>query len=288
MFTRHGRKLSLSLLAVAVSAAAFAGDFTAPAEPQNSTSALSRNGFYAGLGAGVMGVRNNWDYNSAYSPDYTNLYNFTRTNSLTADAGGIGPNATAILGYAWHLPHQIFLGTEIFGNISHVEMSTDSVESSNGSTAFRQIGVTDDNSNGEVKFTMQSNYGARVLPGYQLNENLVVYGIVGWVSARGKTEADNSSSTCTLGSCTSSSASTESNQNFYGYQLGLGSMIGISEHLFLRSDIIYSDYNEKTLQEYYNYDSTGGLNQGGTETQYSVKSSLSSLEANVSLVYMFG
>jgi opacity protein-like surface antigen len=267
------RKTTLAVVALGVTGLASAGMYAPP--PAQMAEPVMNNSFYAGIGLGGMAFTNQQtNQGSAAADNGTISANGSGSGSDTD--GSIGLNSTLLVGYAWHLPKKMFLGTEVFGNLTNTPLSTNG--SATGTvTAGGPVDPTFTGS-GTTELTMQSAYGIRALPGYQVSPTAVVYGIAGWTSAHAKGQASSSVEFDTID--VPASATTDKGYNFYGYQLGLGSMINVTEHVAVRGDLIYSGYGKQTI-------ASGSASTDEAISQGSITADPSTLEADVALVYMF-
>lgn len=258
--------MKLKLLALAVSAFSIAN--FAHADNQE-------NHFYAGAGLGAIGLFNNWhsDYDASVSG--SSIAN----NATSAQTGNTNINGTLLAGYAWYLPKNTFLGLELFDNITNTSSQLDST-SNTAAPPTVGYGIPADTSltiNNNSSLTLQNVYGIRALPGYQLNPDTVLYGIVGFARAHATSNTYAAVDTTTL-----TSMKTSNSSNFNGYQLGLGSQFNLSERFAIRTDIIFTMYGTQTLA---NQSVTSSDNMN---TQVETTAKPSTLEGNISLVYMFG
>ncbi|MES2205102.1 MAG: hypothetical protein V4496_07795 [Pseudomonadota bacterium] len=243
-----------------------------------ASSVVLADGAYLGAGVG----------SSALFTKNTNTGTITASNDSlvvtgdsTDDNGNIGFNGTVLGGYRWSLPHQFVLGVEAFDNVS----SAKAAANNNTATSVElpndfgiDIGVDDITSNSTTDTKINNVYGLRFLPGYQISQDVEVHAILGYARAHAQVNTSTSFSSNDLEIGTGS-GSTESSANFNGYQLGMGSIAQLTEHLSLRGDIIYTGYRSQTVNDSF---STGA----GTATG-SVDLTMSTLEGNVDLVYSF-
>ena len=274
-----------AIVSAALPSTSSSNESTLDAPQLNALSSVNKNHFYVGAGAGGIGVSNIWTNHASTDfahpendPDPTYTIDFN--NTMTIDAGNIGWNSTFFAGYAWYLPKRTFLGVEVFDNITNTAASTDeqpsTVYTDNGDAGSFARDLS-------VSLTLQNVYGVRALPGFQVTQDTVVYGIIGWARAHATTNASYSlNASIDADKVQLPGSSIDGEYNFNGYQLGLGSMINLTEHLALRSDLIYTAYNTVTLN--------GGVDvdpDGSTNTM-KITSDLTTIEADISLVYMFG
>lgn len=227
----------------------------------------TKQGLYFGFGTGGISVE---DKMTTTGDVTVSGESSTASSSATLNAGDVGFNSDLFIGYSWKTPNRFFMGIEGFGNWMNASAST---STSNTSTIG---GVTNTVTN-DPSINFQYVYGARALPGYQMTEDTVIYGIVGYAIAQAKTDLTVS---VTNDASTTSQSPTEESYSFNGYQLGLGSMLAMSSHTALRADIIYTGYGTETLRTGTQTTSTGTVT--GT-----VDSQPTTLEADVSLVFKF-
>lgn len=262
------KKMTLAFVVLSVSDIASAAMYQAP--PVAVASApTAKNGFYAGIGLGGLALH------ETLSGSGTTTFEDGASSggASTTNAGSATElNSTLLAGYAWSLPHQIFLGVEAFGNYTNA-----SIFGSSSQTNTDADGMTVE-SEGSGDYTLHYMYGVRALPGYQIKPDVVVYGIVGYSRAHVDVNAnpvtvtvDSSDKTIIPGS--------SSAYNFNGYQLGLGAMIDITEHVAIRGDVIYTGYQSQTSQS---TEVVGDSIISGSSTL-----GFSTLEADFSLIYRF-
>lgn len=253
------KKTALAVLALSFAGLASAGMYGPP--PMEPTETDGTHGFYLGIGAGGIGLTDKiTETGSAVFHSTTSL-----SGTTSADGGSIGLNSYLLAGYAWKLPNKVFLGTEIFGNLTNAGSSVDVT-----STDL----VLD--SNNSVDVTLQYVYGIRALPGFQITPDAVVYGIIGYARAHATSDL---SASLAAGADTYSQSVSDS-YNFNGYQLGLGSMISASTHVAIRGDLIYTGYESQTLR-------SGSVSSSTFSGEGSISAQPSTLEADVGLVFTF-
>lgn len=204
-----------------------------------ASGAALANGFYAGAGVGTLNL-------DAKTVDTTAAGTVT-----TSDTGNLGVNGVVMGGYEFAFANRMVLGLEAFGNYTSAKISN--------STDVRS--GLDTNSS----LRLQSVYGVRVLPGYQVCESTSFHGILG--VARGHFISSGSADV---------NASTESGSSHFsvnGYELGLGTTTDVYKNIAVRTDLIYTGYQSKTFED----------NDGDT---YKIEPS--TVEFNVAAVYKFG
>lgn len=256
------KKTALALIALSIGSIANADQY---GPPTFDTTPTTKNGFYVGIGAGAMDLIT--DYSGAGTTVTTNR-GATRTHSTSENTGKLGADATMEVGYAWYFPNRFFFGTEVFGDITSVTTST----SSTGTTTIAGQAET---ATVDGQLQLKYTYGLRILPGYQLTKDAVAYGIIGYSAA----DTDYTTNASVSGASSGSLPEGSLTKTFSGYQVGLGSMINVTENVAIRGDMIYSGYTSETFTK------TGSNANGSATTSIDVKPS--TLEANVGVVYMF-
>lgn len=226
------------------------------------------NGFYAGAGFGGI------TFHDKLSGSGTTTFSddsFTSGSSTTNAGSDIEWNSMAFAGYAWSLPHQLFLSTEVFGNLMNASIYN------SGAETISQVDAYHVSSEGSGDYTLKNAFGARILPGYQIKPDVAIYGILGY--ARAHIDINNNAGSLTVDSNTANIPSSSSNYNTNGYQLGLGSMINVTEHIFIRGDVIYTGCQ--------NIDSHSTVTESDSVTTGSSTLQFSTLEADLSVGYQF-
>jgi opacity protein-like surface antigen len=274
------KKAALAVLALSVSGLASAGMYAVPPVEQEP---VLKDGFYAGIGLGGINFSSTIDSQSSNVIAIAGR-EFSDAQSSSYTNGNIGLNSTIFGGYAWHLPKRIFLGAEIFGNLTNTVISGSATDT-NAQTADLGVDITGTTVSNSADLTLKTAYGIRALPGYQVSSNAVIYLIGGWISSQAKgsstIETFDASIEGSEGEGALLTQTNSANYDLYGYQVGLGSMINLTEHVLVRGDLIYSGYNDVTLV-------SGSAEEPGLyAAQGSVTADPSTLEADVSLVYLF-
>ncbi|PJD91324.1 MAG: hypothetical protein CK424_07300 [Legionella sp.] len=188
---------------------------------------VKKNGLYVGVGLGGVGLQQNSNGNLSSSSG-----GLIAQKSESLHTGGAGLNSTLQVGYGWYLPNRLFLGAEIFGNLTNTSSFISATEVINQNRLSYS-----------TTSTLQSMYGIRALPGYQVISQAAVYGIVGYV--RSHLKNSNGNGLISNGTFSINFPSSSSSLNLNGYQLGVGSLIDITEHLSLRGDVIYAGYQNR-------------------------------------------
>ena len=165
-----------------------------------ASSAALADGFYFGAGVGGTGFHDGISIGGGGG---------------AVDQGNLGVIGGLLAGYNFNLANQFNLGLEAFGNATSAKIS---------------------DSDGTTTFTIKSryNFGARVLPGYQVTPDTDLHAIVGYV--RGQFQEN----VTVLG------VSGSQNLNVNGFQAGVGSGTNLAKNVALRGDIIYSGYQSIT------------------------------------------
>lgn len=213
------------------------------------------NGFYAGAGLGAIGMKNKLSSTSTTTrDDVTTVYEENDFNSKVA------VNGSLFMGYAFFFPNKTFLGLEAFANAT--SLTTDN-------------SVSNDYATIDSTLKLNSVYGLRLLPGYQLSHASVVYAIAGVAFADAKIQSTLSGNVLDDPMLDSPYDET---RHLSGYQLGLGAMTHVTQHVLVRGDLIYSGYQSTSV--------TTSSDNGELSNTYTLKPY--TVEANLSLMYQFG
>lgn len=266
------KKAALAVLALGVAGVANAAMYAPP--PVETQEPVAKHGFYAGIGLGGVGFHNKTEAQGSAALD--GIAEVSANGS--SNGGNVGLNSWLLGGYSWVFPNKVFLGAEVFGTLANTSASA----GGNVGGASDVIFGTSATGSADLHLIMDGSYGVRALPGYQLAPNAVVYGIAGWASLITDAELSSSGAVASsdFGISESSSASSKQHENFYGYQLGLGSMINVTDNIAIRGDLIWSAYGKKTI-------ASGGTTTDIGSAQGSITADPTTIEANVGLVYMF-
>jgi len=215
------------------------------------------NGFYVGAGVGAIGMKNKLSSTSTTTNSEQGTTNVYENNDFNTD---VAVNSALFMGYALFFPNKYVLSLEAFANASPV--SVNNVVNNSYSTI-----------DSSIKFN--SVYGVRLLPGFQVTKSSIVYAIAGYALANAKVQG-------TLNGTALDSPRLDSQydetRHLNGYQLGLGAMTHVANHVLIRGDLIYSGYQSTSV--------TATSNNGDLSNTYSVKPY--TIEANLSLMYQFG
>lgn len=215
------------------------------------------NNVYVGAGIGGIGLETKLTSDVTLTQGGTSTE--TTYNSHNFDKAF---NSSLVLGYAMRFPNQTFLALEGFANYPESLETHNALSTANGTLSS------------SLKY--HSVYGVRLLPGMQLSPKADVYGIVGYALAN--VNVQNS----TVGMVTDAQLynnSSDDNQSLNGYQLGLGAMTHVSDHVLLRGDAIYTGYQQ--TKQVTSTSTNGVLSNAYRQTPYT-------LEANVAVIYQFG
>jgi opacity protein-like surface antigen len=257
-------KISMASTLLCLTGIASAAMYVPPpaAEP---AAPVKKNGVYVGVGLGGLGYNQDASATGTFtSPEISG------SQSGHSNGGDVGLNETIFAGYEWFLPKHFFLGLEAYGNYANVGAGDGQLFGFNTS----EVALSDEYSG---QFRLKGVYGVRALPGYQINPATETYFIIGY--ARSKVDLNNNAGTATIEGNAYEIPSSTTSYDFNGYQLGIGAMTDITEHVALRADIIYTGYASKDIGLVRSADGTT-LNSSGTlePTTY---------EGNVSVVYKF-
>lgn len=271
-------KAALAVLALGVAGVANAAMY-APPPAMAAEEPAAQHGFYVGIGLGGIGFETQLSGQASAT-----LNGLADTAvSLNDDKGNYGLNSYLLGGYAWTFPNKVFLAGEIFGNLTNVPVSM-SVET--GALTNPDLVDAEAFSDAGVSMTLDGVYGIRALPGYQVTPSSVVYGIIGYARAHAGANAfENSAAAIDDVVIASSTESVSNSYNFNGLQLGLGSMINVTEHVALRGDLIWTGYGSQTVLSGSAGDPANPADVGAVQGDLSVDPT--TIEADVGVVYMF-
>ena len=264
-------KIMLSACVIGIANIANAAMYVPPPSTTPSETNTGNKGIYVGIGVG--GISLDAETNGAGNITTDGVLTDT---SNSVNAGNQGVNGSIFGGYAWTFSNKLFLAGEIFGTLTNVPV--DAVGNSNTDTDPSLNQATDTT---DVSMRLKGTYGVRLLPGYQVTQSTVVYGLVGYSRADIDSSATHTLSVTPAGGDTTSFESSNSDSNWFnGLQLGVGSMVKVAEHVALRGDIIWTGYQSQTIQ-------SGGVSNADGSSAGSISATPTTLEGNVSLVYMF-
>ena len=256
-------KAALAVLALGASSVASAAMYEAPPGMMQE-SAPSNHGVYLGIGAGGIGFESQVTHSGS-----TTIVDQGFSDSV--DGGNYGLNGYLLAGYAWTFPNKVFLAGEIFGTLTNAPVTINTTQTWPG------VGGATNSDNANVGIKLDGTYGVRLLPGYQVTPSSVVYGIIGY------SRADTSTSSTLSINADGEVANQSTSDSFWfnGLQLGLGSMISVTDHIALRGDLIWTGYQSQTI--------AGGstTTASGNVIQDTVTAQPTTIEADVGLIYMF-
>ena len=186
-----------------------------------------KDGFYVGAQVG---------YDSWRAVD---SYNLTATNSLTT-ATASGSNAISatgwtgglFAGYGQYFQEAYYLAAEILVNTSGASQSNNWNETVVG-TAVRTY---------NDKFSVNTSWGVRVLPGFKLNNSTLLYVPLGYMSASLKGTA-NFTNNGTAGGGTSVNVGASKSQYQGGFVYGVGLETVVYENFSIRGEYTRTNYN---------------------------------------------
>jgi len=188
-----------------------------PAAPCPVEKAL-KDGFYAGIQVGYDSYR---AVNSYSVVDTTGVLKANGSNAMNATgwAGGL------FAGYGQYFQDAYYLAAEILVNTSGAS------QSNNNTITLSGAGGTINS-----KFSANTSYGIRVLPGIKLNTSSLLYIPLGYMSASLKGTAN---ATSTTGLAANSSKSSYQG----GFVYGIGIETAIYENFSLRGEYTHTNYN---------------------------------------------
>lgn len=208
------------LLLASASIALLSSSFTV------SASQISSAAPYFGLEAGydLSNLKNTFSSDLFSSTETT--YNFGK--HVNGYLGG------AFAGYAWNFNNGFYLAGELSGEVNSNRHSD---------VLFTNVFQGDA---AEIGFNSQKLYsvGFSVLPGFHVNTDSLIYGRVGTVYSRFKS---NLYQTLDTGAILESTNKGGYNNGFWGMQLGLGYQVKIQPNLSLRAEYDYTDYRSRNF-----------------------------------------
>jgi len=132
-------------------------------------------------------------------------------SSQTIDFGNDGWNGELYVGYGATFQDHYYLAAEIFGNISSVKANFDGTLTNAAGTS--SVGFTSD-----VK--LRYEYGIDLVPGVKVSDSTMLFGKIGWI--RGKFKSEASGFVNIPGVINVVSGTFETNHTSNGIQLGIG------------------------------------------------------------------
>lgn len=176
-----------------------------------------KDGAYIGLAAG---------YDSYKIHQFTQFLGTTNT-SFNPTINATGLIGALLAGYGHYFSNALYLGLEVFGNISEAYQST-SLEIND---------LTDDISY-NAKFFVSWGYGANLLPGVKLSDSALVFLRLGFQVARLRGQENLTDNGIMVVSNTSSWSG--------GFSYGLGFEEAMGENLSLRGEYAHTDFRSFT------------------------------------------
>lgn len=178
-----------------------------------------KDGFYVGAQVG---------YDSYKA---TNSFNVTDASGTVNANGSITTNATGwagglFAGYGQYFQDAYYLAAEILVNTSGASQSNNFTVTTSG------VGGS-----ATSKFSANTSWGIRILPGIKLNTSTLLYIPLGWMDAslKGTTTLSNIGGTLT--------ASTSKSGYQGGFVYGLGFETAVYENFSLRGEYTHTNYN---------------------------------------------
>lgn len=194
--------------------------------------------FYAGTSVGVLSLTSNSSIHGGpvHIPDGP-----TVNINVPNDAGDTDYTGRLFAGYGFDFKNKFYLGIEANGEFNAAEVHT------TPTLSIAPIINTISISNTQIE--VKNSYGLSVLPGYHIADNFLFYGRAG----------------VAYGTINSSfvGAFSNANQTFHklGGQFGVGMEYGLSKHLNLRSEYVYTVYGsvEQNVTPGVNFDGSSGI-----------------------------
>jgi outer membrane immunogenic protein len=191
----------------------YKGEMPAPCPVEKAL----KDGFYVGAQVGYDSYRASNSYSYASG---TFASNGSHTTNATGWAGGL------FAGYGQYFQDAYYLAAEILVNTSGAS------QSNNHSYTTAGVGGS-----GNSKFSANTSYGIRVLPGIKLNTSTLLYIPLGYMSASLKGTTSTTSTTAGV------SASSSKSQYTGGFVYGIGLETAIYENFSLRGEYNHTNYN---------------------------------------------
>lgn len=237
----------------------------------NTAPAHVGGNFYAGLNGSYDEFYSHadfWQHRILSSNDISHLVVSDRRISESALMKGTGWNAGLLAGYGWNFSNRWYLGAELFGNYDDV---SGRFSWANGSTTTRTTngGITTiDISNASVasitsRLEKEWDFGAALIPGYQVSDQALLYARVGYVGA--DFNIRNNWSRLTGLSAAQNALLTRSRSRWLnGLQLGIGVDTLVYENLSLRTEFNINNYGNYNLDTLVNSTNANGLSTATT------------------------
>lgn len=261
----------LAMTASPVLAQASGGSYvTAPVPAQSSNGSNSQSGFYLGGSVGVNMLDNTIRSSTAASVDMGIFGVVSSAGNASDSASATGFVGGGFAGYRFDFGNQFNLAVEAFmtGSTAKAGASVNtafSLDSDLFATSSSNSGVE-----------LQYSFGARALPGYQITDTTTAYLILGYANGHFKDTMNGAVQDFSVTPSIVESYSGSRSFNRSGFQVGLGSVVSLTDNLSVRGDVQYTIYSSRTVS---------GVDSSGASA--SVKSEINTLEGLVSLVYNF-
>lgn len=202
---------------------------------------MLKDGFYVGAQVGYDSYR------------AANTYNVTATNATTTvnASGSDTMNATGwagglFAGYGQYFQDAYYLAGEILVNTSGASQSNNATFTTTSATPVASRTFNN-------KFSVNTSWGVRLLPGIKLNNSTLLYIPLGYMSASLK-----GTSSFTNTDATSATVSTSKSQYQGAFVYGVGMETVVYENFSLRGEYNHTNYNSF---------STGGVKFSPSDNQ---------------------
>jgi opacity protein-like surface antigen len=203
--------------------------------------------FYVGL---------NGSYDEAYSQaSYWSERTTATTNGVvsadTTNANGglmkiTGWNVGLLAGYGMNFSNRWYLGAEVFGNWDDVDGRYNGNISDSTTTVNGVITTTATASNINSRLEKEWDFGAALIPGYQVSDNALLYARVGYVGA--EFEINNRWVGATGYTAAQNALLTRNNERWLsGLQLGVGVDTVVYDNLSLRTEFNINNFGNYTV-----------------------------------------
>ncbi len=176
----------------------------------SSTAAFASVGIGPYMGIGLGSDNTNWHVGMSD----------TDNDKFGNDLGGHGVVGQLFAGYGMMANQNIYLGSEIFANLASTSAKLNSSNPSDGSSF-------------SDKLSTKASYGASIIPGVMLNDNLLAFARIGVI----RTRFDH-----TLHDSDSSTPNRTDHINVTGGQLGLGAQTNVAPNVDVRGEYVYTAY----------------------------------------------
>jgi len=184
---------------------------------------MLKDGFYVGAQIGYDSYRASGNYNLS-NPAATITANGSNALNATGWAGGL------FAGYGQYFQEAYYLAGEILVNTSGAS------QSNNNTVNVVGLGTATTNS----KFSANTSWGVRLLPGIKLNNSTLLYIPLGYMSASLKGTASLAATPAGLPTTTTS---TSKSQYQGGFVYGVGLETVVYENFSIRGEYNHTNYN---------------------------------------------